>query len=211
MIGAMNARWLVLSAAALAPACTSASFTVAPAGDGGADATADVGDARGPDAALETSPPGGCRTNAECGGVAYCAICPGLAGVCRPLPPLGAMLQPVCGCDGVTYWNGSFAAALNVDVVGNLPCTSGTVARCNASTGVACPSGTVCMLGHETAAGCTSSEGTCWRTSYGTTGGTCPTASGANPKVRVCGSGNCTTGCAAILEGRKFYVDPTCP
>lgn len=74
-----------------------------------------------------------CETNIECQGLGYCAKvegdCDGL-GDCQP-PPSACLptLDPVCGCDGITYDNSCYAARVgeNVDYPGECvppPCQS---------------------------------------------------------------------------------------
>lgn len=219
-------RWLLVGLLSTS-GCAGSSFEVAATGDGGTDtrpvdAVVDTGTSADGTSDTGTSPTDSgvvdgdavdagpaCTKSSECATTSYCVLCGGAAkGVCKPKPAAPASFQPVCGCDGITYWNSDFAVFYNADIVANAPCTTGAT-KCNTLTGPSCPGGTVCVQGRETLAGCVSSEGTCWRTSRSGTPGDC--ATGFNPKVHICGETTCTMACQAIKEGRKFYTDATCP
>ncbi len=215
-------RWLLFGLLAVG-GCAGSSFEVAASGDGGTDTRTATDTGTAPDTTTAdsgttpsdsgvgvdggSSDAGGCTKNSDCASTSYCVLCGGVSkGTCKPKPTLTTGFQPVCGCDGITYWNSDFAVFYGVDIVANVPCTL-TATKCGASA--SCPGGTNCVQARELATGCALSDGTCWRTSRSGTVGDCST--GFNPKVRYCGETTCSNACQAILAGKEFYADPTCP
>jgi hypothetical protein len=123
-------------------------------------------------------------------------------GRCAPKPAAeDRQLDPVCGCDHVTYWNVSVAAIRGVNVGSNGECSSGIActrnahcsgdAKCNleASTGI-CPAG--------------EAKGVCWQLPK--------SCDGTNSrKVRRCNGLQCTTFCDAIDDERPFVASTATP
>jgi hypothetical protein len=75
--------------------------------------------------------PGGCKVDGDCGTNEYCKkeSCAAEEGRCQPRGPecrgTNAVFDPVCGCDGITYWNTcvieheGFNAALHGECTGS--------------------------------------------------------------------------------------------
>lgn len=159
------------------------------------------------DAPLETADTAPvCVDDSGCGPAQYCARCGAAPGQCRARPISPPGLAPVCGCDGITYWNVGLAVARHVDVVSEGPCTKGGLS-CASTSSEPCPLGTECVEAAPSASAC-GVEGRCWRISTGSTSPDC--SMGAGAKVRKCGDGACTTTCAAIVAGQRYYPGDGC-
>lgn len=138
----------------------------------------------------------------------YCSVdgC-GQQGTCAAIPAAESSAeQPVCGCNGVTYWNGSVAARARMSVRMSGPCAAGTpyLKTCDGDT--ECPGESSCAMTAAGALACvTTREGTCWALPS-----TCPAAAATH---RRCGVGKqpCFTRCDAIEREEKVYEDKTCP
>jgi hypothetical protein len=131
--------------------------------------------------------------------------CMGLGGcVKRPEPLESGEGNWTCGCDGVTYWNVTFARAQGVTAptLGQCggPSSGGGVTprnplACTSSAG--CPRGSICL---PTA--CTGTQGHCWAwpNDY-----VC--APGAQLGYKLCdGTGGCLTECQAITSQTPYSM-----
>lgn len=102
----------------------------------GCDPTEDCGACFGVSAA--------CTGDSDCAGGAYCRPPParcGEPGACAPRPAYcTAEVQPVCGCDGVTYSNACLAAAAGVGLAGDGECVPGSC-----TTSSECAGGEFCQ------------------------------------------------------------------
>lgn len=70
-----------------------------------------------------------CQSTDDCDPSWYCQkeACADVAGVCLPRPSLDdPRLLPVCGCDGITYWNDTLRQALGISWSSGGWCRSGT-------------------------------------------------------------------------------------
>jgi hypothetical protein len=128
-------------------ACAAAAAGIAFAHDGECDADQQAcGGAAGSciDAEFCKRPVGACASDA--------------AGVCQPDPvSCSATVDPVCGCNGVTYSNACVADALGVTVASEGACEAPVA--CDGSTGVTCLTGEFCQ--HADGACGTENTGTC--------------------------------------------------
>jgi hypothetical protein len=106
---------------------------------------------------------------------------------------------PVCGCDGITYWNASVAqvngAATLIDGVCAAPLAC--------DVGAPCPMGARCRQEVADAAACGDTGGACWAVPL--------QCAIDGPMGHACSNGECATECALIQGGNPFYVDAACP
>jgi hypothetical protein len=144
--------------------------------------------------------------NNNCADGFYCQSANCMTGVCVAAPP-STEENPVCGCDRLTYWNASIAAANGASVRATGTCANNIV--CSANNPNTCPTPSICNL-EETAAGCdlVNPGGRCW-----VLPDTCPPLpAGTTATTRRCNSNNaCVSRCTLIMNGRTFFEDPTCP
>jgi hypothetical protein len=122
--------------------------------------------------------------------------------------PLGAQaknLDPVCGCNGITYFNPSIAesAAMSVSAAGS--CNDQVAIACSKSS--LCPAGSFCNMQVPGTVDCflggTNPTGTCWAT---------PTACDpAGPKGRGCSPPSfCADVCSLIQSQNTWHADLLC-
>ena len=144
--------------------------------------------------------------NNNCADGFYCQSANCMTGVCVAAPP-STEESPVCGCDRLTYWNASIAAANGASVRATGTCANNIV--CSANNPNTCPEPSICNL-EETTPGCNlvNPGGRCW-----VLPDTCPPLpAGTTATTRRCNSNNaCVSRCTLIMNGRTFFEDPTCP
>ena len=143
-----------------------------------------------------------CTWGDDCGGNLYC-LAPGCGmGTCQPKPPpagLSPNPEPVCGCDGVTYWSPDTAASKGQSVASEGACAMPIVCGPN----MACPMGMKCNRIVADAAACSPDTlGECWGTAI-----SCPLG---GPSARACTTGTCELQCSLIQSQNPWYEDPTC-
>lgn len=143
-----------------------------------------------------------CTWGDTCGGNFYCEA-PGCgAGTCKLKPPMAGLSpspDPVCGCDGVTYWGADVAASKGMSVASQGACPA--PAACG--PGMACGSGLRCNRNVADQASCDpNATGICWGTPL-----SCPLD---GPKARGCISGLCELKCSLIQGENPWFEDPTC-
>lgn len=188
-------------------------------GDGGepadasADSSVDASDDGGqPDAGPDASDDDA-STEKECTWGApdacplgtYC-FAPGCGkGVCRArLPTLRNELDPVCGCDNITYYNSAIARAKGMAPQSRGVCQ--TPILCSPTS--SCPPDSNCNLQVAEAKDCRgnrSTQGACWVAPR-----FCPSGNGPHA-WRGCGAAACTSLCTLIRSETPHYVDPSCP
>jgi hypothetical protein len=126
-------------------------------------------------------------------------------GTCRPRPSRFASgeLDWVCGCNGITYGNATYAHALGVTapMIGSCTGGAGTTDPLRCATGRPCPLDAVCLPPSSTScAG--SSQGSCWAWSNDSA---CP--SGAQTGYLSCSSApTCLTECQAITSQAPYRM-----
>lgn len=144
----------------------------------------------------------------NCPSGSYCEVngC-GRDGVCRPVPKTESDVEaPVCGCNGVTYWNANVAARSYMSVRMNGACADGTPYLKTCDKGTPCPQGSKCAVLPSSGATCSiTNSGICWRLPS-----SCPDVT---KRYRECGLGNvgCTTKCDGIDGEMKVYESKSCP
>ncbi|MBX3208581.1 MAG: hypothetical protein KF764_26345 [Labilithrix sp.] len=162
--------------------------------DAGADAKPDAG------ADCEWSEDGD-----SCGPGMYCATKSCGKGTCAPIGAIETSARkPVCGCDGITYWNDSVAAKHGMSVAKATACGNNESVSCN--EGDPCPAGVSCNRRVGSGAGCALGEqdGTCWRMPA-----TCPPVA-SDSKARSCASAKCSDECPLIKAEAPWYVAAVC-
>lgn len=193
---------------------TGGSGGAAAGGSGGAGATGGAGGSGGAAAgggggATTTSSttttlgmPGPCTWGDDCGGGYYCDA-PGCgAGNCiqKPVPAgLSPILDPVCGCDGLSYWNAEIAASQGISIASAGACAA--VVPCG--PGAPCPAGTKCDREVADKASCDPrAPGQCLGIPL-----SCPLD---GPKGRACSNDQCELRCSLIQSQNPWFDDPTC-
>jgi len=149
-------------------------------------------------------------TSDDCATDEYCDSPDCLSGTCKHRPVSSVNFDPICGCDGITYWNSPWAHSVGHSTGAAGPCSSGPLVKtCGGLTPKSCPAGYECILHGTTPSWCTapSPQGLCWSLPPDT-----DCSGGAPQKARLCGAaGTCVSACQAIRKADNFYDDPTCP
>ncbi|MGZ5967120.1 MAG: hypothetical protein ACXWP4_05595 [Polyangiales bacterium] len=209
----MHARWVSLSFLLLS-SCSSGSFVVAQAasedaatdsGTATEDATTDdtaVGSEASPGEAALDATAVVCTKQADCT-TGYCkrAACGDATGACAPIPIPSPVFAPICGCDGITYWNEPHAGSFGVSRAHDGPCNLTERKACTSSCDL-------CVHEVATMVGCSAGTipGYCMRAP----GGAACTPSAGGPSVSTCGD-KCKSMCEAIRDKDSFYVKTCTP
>jgi hypothetical protein len=167
------------------------------------DAPSDANDA-GFDAGDVAVPCNG-STTGQCGPGFYCKATACGLGTCAPAPLETSAKNPICGCDGVTYWNETVAQNHGVSTQTNGECKPAKT--CGGFANLKCPTGANCNFKQTSSAGCQISDptGECWGLPA-----QCPQVV-IGPQTRQCGQQKCTEACALIKSGAIWYDDLGCP
>lgn len=178
-------------------------------GTGGTGGTGGSGGSGGTGGATTTTTtgtggamPGPCVWGDDCGPGYYC-LAPGCgAGDCVQKPvPAGQSPDPapVCGCDGVTYWNDEVAASLGMSIESAGACA----APIPCGPGLMCPGNMKCNRQVTDEPSCDpQAMGECWGTAL-----SCPLV---GPVGRACTNAKCELQCSLIQSQNPWYEDPTC-
>jgi hypothetical protein len=170
------------------------------------DASENVADAdAGPDAAGPLADGASCVIGgAPCLAGSYCASPTCDVGTCQPKSPaVNDSYGPVCGCDGLTYWNAGYAVSAGTSVRGANPCTRVTLTTQTCELGgQACPAGTYCGVSAIVTMCSTTTAGICW-----VVPSPCPIQAGG---AASCGNLACASVCAAMMSGSAYYNKAGC-
>lgn len=162
-----------------------------------------------------------CAVDSECESTGFCARvrCGDVGGSCEARPvACGDQVSPVCGCDGVTYWNDCLRRAAGIASGRPGECPFDRARRCGdakggkpggASGDDRCAAGTFCALLLPAPGACSPGpQGTCWALPS-----VCPTEGGGDRWIRCGGPGGaeCTTTCSAIRSGEPHLRASSCP
>jgi hypothetical protein len=195
-----------LAAIALGSACADEEILLAklpPSIDGG----------RPPDATR-------CVDETGCSATTFCSRrdCSDVAGTCEMRPVVcEEEASPVCGCDGITYWNDCLrrAAGITAMTVGvcednAVVCGRGPKSGPSGPGSEECPTDTFCarLLPSGGPPDCPSDVlGTCWARPA-----VCPDRAGPDRWV-ACGASRspCATTCDAIRTGERYKRAKACP
>ncbi len=174
-----------------------------------AEASADADtDADGTDVVV------GCSNNGECALADYCRkeSCSAEMGTCVVRPTTcDNDFAPVCGCDGVNYWNDCLRERHRVAASSAGECGAEVAFRCGGIASIDCPTPeTSCAFLFESSAQCAMSDpmGVCWAIPA-----VCP-AVVIGGQERPCGgdpSAACLDLCRAIAAGGSHFFDSSCP
>jgi hypothetical protein len=127
-----------------------------------------------------------------------------------PTPPTSLDYVPVCGTDGVTYWNDEQATAKGV--LSTSGACSGDRWSCGpGSVKPPCPAGTVCIGDYIaiTPTYCTMTGdwyGQCW---FIPLGAKCPSTD--TPSSFDCATSTCATFCDVVRDVHSYRMDKACP
>jgi len=208
--------------ALVAVACGGSSAEIPPAGSPDASSTPDSQaadgalvdgskDASGGDAAVEAggdSSTGSCTfgNTGECKADEYCDAPTCGKGTCAKMPAEKDNLDPVCGCDEITYWNATVAANAGVSAKAAGRCGN-TAKGCGGIAGQTCPKGSSCGYELDNGGQCAilDPRGKCWGLPT-----KCPTIL-IGPVTRGCGEAKCEGACELIKAQKPFFKDATCP
>lgn len=173
-----------------------------PGQDGGADGSADSG----ADAGCTVSADGG---SIGCDPGYFCESPDCTRGTCVPRekPDASAnLLDPICGCSGITYWNLHVARSAGESVRSKGRCKSSV--RCGGPGPFkACPGDAKCNMAMDSGTGCgiQSQPGECW----GMPEKCPPQLIGSG--LRGCNEVTCRSACELIGDQAAYYPDNTCP
>jgi hypothetical protein len=194
----------------------SSGFSGGSSGDSGTIATPDASVPADAGAVVAKDAGGGrsCSATTNCRSGEFCDApdCSSL-GVCRPSLLESDVLNPVCGCNGITYWNASLAqgAAVITAHAGACGGADANLKKCDSISGCPGPDGRLnCQfeVAQPTFAGACSliKGGLCWQLPR-----VCPSAAGPVARVHACASGGACRGlCQAIEREEAYYFGEVC-
>lgn len=154
-----------------------------------------------------------CLASSDCGPGLFCEkqACSDLAGTCMPFPAhCHGDEAPVCGCDGVTYFNDCLRRAAGIAAASGDECGS-NAKLCGGPGDPACPDGASCarLLGFtRDPKACAGARGRCWTVPV-----KCPPPAN-DDRWNECGAvgsgATCVDTCEAIFSGAPFVRASRC-
>lgn len=146
----------------------------------------------------------------NCPDGSYCDTTDCVTGVCvKRIDGAGTDRNPQCGCDGVTYWNATYAKRAGMAIRSGGACKADTGKVCGGLSGASCPGGGSCNMQVAKKSECNTSDGAglCWILPS-----QCP-AIAIGGRSRPCGAAavTCTDDCTAIKKQSAWFDDSTCP
>ena len=155
-----------------------------------------------------------CMVTSDCPDGQFCSknSCATLVGTCEDRPTTCDNTEsPVCGCDGITYWNDCIRRQHGEEASFNGKCDDATAMHCGGIANLQCAEPwATCAFVFQNKNMCSMMDprGNCWALPD-----TCPqVVIGGN--LRACGPGPstaCSGTCKAIMAGGTWYQDNTCP
>jgi len=175
----------------------------------------------GPNIVLATLPEGGdaeqsCTSDADAGAACpigwYCdkPTCDAPSGTCRPRPTTcdeGEL--PVCGCDGVTYFDDCLRRANGIASMTPTPCQPGSARTCGEQPEASCPPGSLCaeFVGPGPGSCQMPPYGICWAIPA-----PCPAPGPGGGRLDSCSTmQRCIDTCSAIRQGGVYHHSMMCP
>jgi hypothetical protein len=138
----------------------------------------------------------------------YCNAPNCQTGTCVALGMDQGNKSPVCGCDGVTYWNGATAGAHGMSVAHSGACAPSK--PCGGPNDTQCDAGLTCNIHLASGADCSTADpsGECWGMPA-----MCPIAVGFGTNSSTCDPNMawCADECGVIQLGLPWFSDDTCP
>lgn len=160
-----------------------------------------------PDAGTPVATPP-CEKNEDCARDMFCARpdCKAPLGRCERRPVLcTSEFSPMCGCDGVTYWNDCLRRRAGIPLRAVGECFD-VPAICGDRPTLGCPSGASCSRLVAPGEPCIAPDapGVCWMLPDA-----CDKALEQGPPVQFCGGGEpepCFDACSAIQSEKPFHI-----
>jgi hypothetical protein len=162
-----------------------------------------------PDVDAYVAAPSRCVQTSDCPGGSFCDLgaCDQPAGTCEPFPvQCDDDARPVCGCDGITYFNDCLRRAAGVP--GSRGGECGPFGLHCGGAAPPCPSGAACarLLGFPLPQGCPADPvGTCW-----VVPAACSDAGASNRWDDCTGGARCVSTCDAIRSGGSYVRSRQC-
>ncbi len=155
-----------------------------------------------------------CNTTVpDCPANQYCdkAACGDTTGTCTAYPTdcEGVAHRPVCGCDGITYFDDCLRKAAGIESSSDQPCWPGVAVTCGGPAG-GCPDGSLCfqVVGFAPGPCAPDIPGTCWVVPP-----TCPPPSAGADMWLTCPDqpgAKCLDTCTAIHDGGVYHRAQMC-
>ena len=148
----------------------------------------------------------------DCGAGLYCDAAGCQDGTCQPILPIDGQAKdfaPICGCDGVSYFNFSVASSHGMAMLHSDRCNADQSQICHPQNNP-CPDGTICNMQLDNPVGCLSPNdktGLCW----GVPDSCDPDFPNA-PEGRPCGSpaSPCLDACTLMTAQQPWYLENWC-